>query len=300
MKVLVLYAYHHTPSTYINMLFFMKYGIVPGVDYMMIINGDDWEPSIPLDGVSVVCRPNVGFDFGAYGSVLTPEIVDRYDYFVCMNASVIGPLWRPGSDHPADWTSLFIDMLSDDVALVGTSIVCLPASDAGGPGPRVEGFIWATDKRGMRLLVQSPFVFSQHKTKTDAILKGEYELSKIILSHGLNIGCILSRYKNIDWRLPENHQMNGCIHPSRLGSYFGGTIDPFEVVFHKWRWHGMPNVLFDEVILPHIRSTNRAGYSGPPFDPLAYRSKYPDLIGLNDQQAEEHFWTMGIMEGRSM
>lgn len=297
-KTLVLYAYYHTPSTYTNMLFFMKNGIVPGVDYIMILNGDGWEPSIPLSGVSVVRRPNTGFDFGAYGSVLTPELVERYDYFVCMNASVIGPLWS-SSDHPADWTTVFTSMLSDDVALVGTSIVCLPESDAGGPGPRVEGFIWCTDRRGMRLLMASPCVFSEHRTKTDAILRGEYEISKIMLSHGLNLGCLLGRYKGIDWRLPENHRMNGCIHPSRLGSYFGGTIDPYEVVFHKWRWHGLPNVLYDEVILPHIRATNREQYVGPTFDPSAYRSRYPDLAALNDEQAREHFWTLGFLEGRT-
>jgi hypothetical protein len=34
---------------------------------------------------------------------------------------------------------------------VGTSIVCLPESDLGGYGPRIEGFAWATDRVGIEL-----------------------------------------------------------------------------------------------------------------------------------------------------
>ena len=39
--------------------------------------------------------------------------------------------------------------------------------------------------------------------------------------------------------------MNHNKHPSRKNSFFNNSINPYEVIFHKWFWHGSDNVNFD-------------------------------------------------------
>lgn len=53
---------------------------------------------------------------------------------------------------------------------VGTSIVCLPKTDLGGWGPRIEGFCWATDHVGIELGLKRG-VFDCFTNKTDVIVK---------------------------------------------------------------------------------------------------------------------------------
>ena len=58
---------------------------------------------------------------------------------------------------------------------------------------------------------------------------------------------MLKKYKNIDWQDEKNYYINDNKHPSRKNSYFGESIDPFEVIFHKWFWHNHPTVSLDLV-----------------------------------------------------
>ena len=49
--------------------------------------------------------------------------------------------------------------------------------------------------------------------------------------------CLLFSYKN--------YTLNNNIHPSRKNSFFGESINPYDVIFHKWFWHNQPTVNFD-------------------------------------------------------
>ena len=117
----------------------------------------------------------------------------------------------------------------------------------GGFGPKVEGFFFLLDRVGLRLVLENGKIFYNHKNKEDAILNGEYSLSKCIINHGYTIDCILEKYKNIDWYDKKNYYLNNNLHPSRKNSYFEKSIDPFEVIFHKWFWHGKPYVSLDVI-----------------------------------------------------
>ena len=84
-------------------------------------------------------------------------------------------------------------------------------------------------------------MFVDHATKFDAVVNGEYGLSRAILAAGYTLDCLLYRYQGIDWRNPANWNLNDNRHPSRAGSYGGISIHPFEVVFHKWFWAHHPD-----------------------------------------------------------
>jgi hypothetical protein len=58
---------------------------------------------------------------------------------------------------------------------------------------------------------------------------------------------MLPRYKNIDWTCPSSYAMNEFQFPSRKGKYYGISIQPYEVIFHKWHWAGEGDVNFDIV-----------------------------------------------------
>ena len=106
----------------------------------------------------------------------------------------------------------------------------------------MEGFFFLLDRWGLQLVLENGTIFYNHKTKVDAILNGEYSLSKCIINHGFTIDCMLDKYQNINWYDRKNYYVNNNKHPSRKKSYFGKNIDPFEVIFHKWFWHGKPYV----------------------------------------------------------
>ena len=70
-----------------------------------------------------------------------------------------------------------IKKINDSVKLVGTTIVCLPNYDAGGYGPKVEGFFFMTDNIGLNLLKNQKNIFCNHPDKYSAIVNCEYGLS---------------------------------------------------------------------------------------------------------------------------
>ena len=161
-----------------------------------------------------------------------------------MNSCVFGPVLPPyfNLNH---WSQVFIKKINVKVKLVGTTIVCLPKTDLGGFGPKVEGFFFVLDQYGLDLVLKEGTIFYDHKTKTDVKLNGKYALSKCILKNGYSIDCMLPRYKNIDWLDEKNYYLNNNKHPSRKNSFYCKSINPYNVIFHKWYWHNNPLVNFN-------------------------------------------------------
>ena len=249
MKIFISYVYYKSPSSDYNLLYFinneLKYR--ENIFYSIIINGYECTHEIPkLDNLSVTFRENIGYDFGGHNASLNKfnKDIPSFDYFFFLNSGVFGPILK---DKDNFWYSKFISRFTDDVKLVGTTIVCLPKKDRGGYGPKVEGFFFALDKKGLELVLEDCTIFYDHKTKVDAILNGEYALSTRIFKSGFTIDCMLSKYQNINWHDTKNYKLNENKHPSRKNSYFGKSIDPFEVIFHKWYWHGKPYVCLDVI-----------------------------------------------------
>jgi hypothetical protein len=170
-----------------------------------------------------------------------------------MNSGVIGPIIP--YYFTSHWTDIFIKKINDSVKLVGTTIVCLPEYDDGCYGPKIEGFFFMTDNIGLELLKNQKNIFCNHQNKYSAIVNGEYGLSNCILKNGYSIDCMLPKYQNINWTNKVNYNMNNNIHPSRKNSFYGYSINPYDVIFHKWYWNGEPTVNF-EIIKQYVNDFN--------------------------------------------
>jgi hypothetical protein len=130
--------------------FFLQTAALPSssVDYVIIVQG----PSTVVfpdhqSNLNVLYRDNTCFDYGAHGKGLLHmreqlqyqgDLWRMYKYFIFLNPSAIGPLlpsyWPP--DRP--WTTVFTSQITERTKLVGPSLVCLPAHDLGGYGPKVR------------------------------------------------------------------------------------------------------------------------------------------------------------------
>jgi len=247
MKSVVIYTYFSSPPSDYNLDFFIKkeLSLKENIDYIFVINGHAYPKTIrfpDLDNVTVLKRDNMGYDFGGHSHAL--EYLEsnskKYDYYFFMNSGVIGPILP--HYFKGHWSSIFIEKINEKIKLVGTTIVCLQPYDKGGYGPKVEGFFFMVDQIGLNVLKEKGTIFCNHKDKISAIIHGEYALSNCMFEHGYSIDCMLPRYKGIDWTNPVYYTLNNNRHPSRKNSFYGHSINPYDVVFHKWFWHNYDNV----------------------------------------------------------
>jgi len=49
--------------------------------------------------------------------------------------------------------------------------------------------------------------------------------------------------------------LNNNTHPSRVNSFYGYSLNPYDLIFHKWFWHGQPTVNFD-IIQEYVNNYN--------------------------------------------
>ena len=251
MKSVIIYVYFSSSSSDYNLYFFVnkELSYKDNIDYIIVINGYAYNKKIKfpnLDNLTVIQRENSGYDFGGHSCALEyiKENSKTYDYYFFMNSGVIGPI-VPHYFTQTHWTDVFIKKINERVKLVGTTIVCLPRHDAGGYGPKVEGFFFMVDKIGLELLQNKQTIFCNHPDKWSAIVNGEYGLSNCILKNGYSIDCMLSKYQNIDWTNHVNYNLNDNNFPSRKNGFYGHSINPYDVIFHKWDWHNDDYVNYD-------------------------------------------------------
>ena len=187
-------------------------------------------------------QENVGMDFGNHNISLTwlathaSQVLTKAKYFLFINSSVQGPFIPTYFSAHSHWSQAFTSLINDEVKVVGPSLVCLPAIDEGGPAPRLESFVFATDHVGLRYLTLAG-VFDIHIIKRDIILNGEYGLTRATFEAGYKVSTLLFKYDiNTDWQDPANWNCNNQVHPSRDCSYGGISQHPFETVFIKSSW----------------------------------------------------------------
>lgn len=249
MKSVVIYSYFKTEVADYNLDFFIKNEISykSNIDYIIVINGFECSFEFPnLENLTIYKKENSGYDFGAHSYALEKIKDKKYDYYFFMNSGVFGPVLKKEykNNH---WTNIFINKINKKVKLVGTTIVCLPKTDGGGLGPKVEGFFFMTDKLGLGILQKQQTIFTNHRNKVRAILDGEYGLSKCILKNGYTIDCMIPEYQGIDWTNKVNWYKNSNKHPSRKNSFYGKSLNPYDMIFHKWYWKNMDKVNFDMI-----------------------------------------------------
>ena len=251
-KICIIYTYFNSQSSNYNFNYFVKNELKQSetIDYILVINGFDYHKDITipiLSNVTILKRENKGFDFGGHAHAIKyiKENNKTYDYYFFMNSGVIGPIQPFYLNESSHWSQYFIKKINDTVKLVGTTIVCLPHKDKGGFGPKVEGFFFMTDTIGLDIFTNKKTIFTDHETKEAAILNGEYALSKAIFENGYSIDCMIKKYQGIDWKDSKNHTMNNYWHPSRHESFYGHSLIPYELIFHKWHWHNKKKVNFN-------------------------------------------------------
>jgi hypothetical protein len=191
------------------------------INYIIVINGNNCPSEIINrntdypSNVTILRRDNVGYDFGGHYSAIkyikNKELI--YDYYFFINSGMLGPVlsdevWNSG----IHWSNTFINKITDDVKLVGTTITC-PRNHYGA-GPQVETFFFVTDNIGLNIILNKETIIYNHKTKESAIFNGEYKLALAIINSGYNIDCMLKPYANIDWRNEENWNVNNNKYPS--------------------------------------------------------------------------------------
>jgi len=258
-RVFVNYAFSGTRQDAVdNLDFFLRHGMTiphPSLDlivhYGIVINGkceveqckhpENFVPD-PKVSIRVLERENMGYDFGAHAAMLK-ELREPYDAYVFFNAGVTGPFTPSYMPREWHWTQAFTDKLRGSVGLVGTSIDCLKKGSWVGHGPRIEGFAFAMSREALETVRAHGTSFRDHATKREAVGFGEYNLSQVVLSHGFQIDTLLKAYQGVDWNDQSEWACNEYKHPSRKGSYFGISMHPLEVLFHKTHWAGQVPVL---------------------------------------------------------
>ena len=252
METLITYAYYETNQTKFNLKFYSKIGIVDDKRYLYIIvtNGENCIIKLPTyDNVVILKRPNIGFDFGAHNHALE-WAHEKYgtklpfNYYIFMNCGVVGPFIPPSFPKNLHWSTIFTSRIIDDIKLVGTTVSCLSLTIGDFHGPKIGGYFFATDNIGLSLMLDKKDIFKDHPTKRD-VIAAEYKTTDAIMNAGYNIDCLLYKYQGIDWRNKFYWKQYEGIFPDRQGTYYGISIHPFEVVFHKWYWAHHPNNLIN-------------------------------------------------------
>lgn len=246
-KIVCFYAYYEKNEEYKeNFKYFLKRGLLKDVKYYIIVNGESTVDIPEWGNVTVLRRPNQGYDFGAYSHAIH-RLEDEYDYYFFLNTSVRGPCYPKNVVNPR-WTDYFLPLFSRETKLVGTAVNIYTVKQHneyhldrifGHPGPfsHVQTMFFGMDNELFSYLRNSSFfseVELELKKLDYLIVFKEIGLSQKVLAKGWNIGCILPEYR-LDYRTVKED-----INPTSLngemyypGRYFGKTVQPEEVIFYK-------------------------------------------------------------------
>jgi len=243
-KICCLFAYYEKDDKYKeNLIYFLDNGIYEEIDYYIIINGNCSLEIPNKPNITVFYRENKGFDFGSWSHGLK-KISKSYDYYTFINSSIKGPYLK---DVNIKWYKPFLELFIDNVKLVGTSInICANHNDDlqniynhEAPYPHVQSMFFMIDKEYFDYLQKINF-FDEEKlnniTDLDTIIfYYEFGLSQNALTNNWNINSILDHYKNVDYiNIKEDiNPTSNYGDPYFIGSYFGKTIDPYDVIFFK-------------------------------------------------------------------
>lgn len=225
MRTLVVYALHEY-SEPVKMFIEKAVFKDDNVDFVFVCN-NQLNITVP-NYVKVIYRENKGHDFGAWSEGLLNRSQD-YDYYICVNSTVDGPYYK------GDWTQVYTKPLTNDLRLFGSTINCCT-----GPwckqfpywsGPHVQTYIFSMTHETM-LYLSSSNIFSLTEYTSDKIqtvFEKEIGMSKKILDQGWNIGCLLPRYRNTDFRSTNYNWLDDLMYPPYENMYWKRT----DLVFIK-------------------------------------------------------------------
>lgn len=245
-NILILYCYYEKNNIYKNNLeFFLKFGLYNECDYLFIIN-ENLSLKIPeQNNIKVIFRKNEDYDFGAYNFALNTVDINKYNYYFFINTSVRGPFIPTYVN--IKWYEPFINLLKNDIKLVGTTINILNTESIESntfreitkytkPYTHVQSQMFAMDKECLEFLISKKlFEDTNYKNYVEFIAIKEILMSQLILKNNWNISCIIPEYQNIDYRLLKNDINFSSINgdPNISNACFGRSIHPYESIFIK-------------------------------------------------------------------
>lgn len=287
--IYVYYERKNEQKNQTNLSFFIKYGLNDklwtklNISTLFVVNGHQCEVIIPTNpNVYLLKEDNCSDWEGWYNGIKYFEnkegkkIWEQFDYLCLINAGAIGPIYEQNSeDH---WLIPFYNkMVKDNAVICSPCMSFLPNTNPGGPGPKVVPIfslirctepiinlltnvqVSCTDKCSINLHFKQRSihlfgtyentVLGPKKDKQEAVLVGEYGLSRILVENSYRITSLLYD-DNFDCHDPANWGINGNMEPDRYMSFNGQNV-PLSTIFIKniWRWEDfyvcLP-VLYDE------------------------------------------------------
>ena len=195
MTTLILYVFHEFNN---RVDYFLKNAIFQDdkVDFLIICNNTEITFDVP-EYVKVLKRNNIGYDFGGWSDGLFhDELYKKYDSFIFVNSSVLGPFIP--SYFLGKWTDIYLNGLKNNIKLFGTTI-----NTCGDPlnKSHVQSYIYSMDRETLEYLIQCN-IFSTNNyvtTFNDAIWQKEVLMSRKIIENGWNIGCLHKYYNDVDF-----------------------------------------------------------------------------------------------------
>jgi len=184
--------------------------------------------------VKKIFRDNVGYDFGGWSeALLINELYKKYDKFIFVNSSVIGPFLQ--SNFKGNWTDIYIHGLQENVKLFGSTInTCYdPLNKA-----HVQSYIFAMDKKTLEYLIECKIFSTMNHDNSfyNTIWNKEVLMSKKIIEKGWNIGSLLPCYKNVDFTFSNKDHCSYNINflDDVMYNRFRGSLwNEYDLVFIK-------------------------------------------------------------------
>ena len=301
-KSLISYVYTEGAINRRNLAFFIEHGLHASSDFVFTFNGNTdaykllpmyeespyYKDNVTYPNIEVVRRDNKCFDMGAHGEALLREwepetnswtkmtgrdrggkkFWERYERFILMNASVRGPfmpIWNRSC-----WADAFWGLVSKSVKLVAMTYNCHGGGDAG----HAQSMVWATDRVGVKLLMQPPngdgssggIGYWCPYDMPDAI-KGEIRATPLIRSAGYEVSSLELAYHSTDGadldgdgkpdgkpdKFVESCTVEDYWHENE---YYGFNIHPYETVFVK-----AARDMQEQLIANFTQWTDGSGYS---------------------------------------
>jgi len=193
---LVLYVFHEYNE---RVKYFMENAVFldKDVDFYIVCNNKHITFEHPYY-IKILRRENIGYDFGGWSeALLTNDFYKKYDNFIFVNSSVIGPFLP--SISTLKWTDIFLNGLTGETRLFGATINTLrqPLDKS-----HLQSYIFCMNKETLEYLIQCKiFSLANHaKTMLEAIFNKEVMMSRKIIENDWNIGSLLPYYKGVDFR----------------------------------------------------------------------------------------------------
>ena len=228
-KLLVLYVFHiynERVEYFINNCIFKD----DNVDFIIICNDKNIKFKVP-QYIKVLFRNNIGFDFGGWSdALLINNVYKKYNHFIFVNSSVIGPYLD--STFQGRWTDIYLNGLKNNIKLFGSTI-----NTDGNPLKRshVQSYIFSMDKTTLEYLINCEIFSMTNYAETfgDAIENKEILMSRKIIDNNWNIGSCMKYYKNVDFTFKTRTHNKPFLSDILCINSYKKIWNEYEIVFIK-------------------------------------------------------------------